>query len=62
MNAMYGYTPLSYALIELFESENPDFLTAEKLIQQGADVNDQGDDKSENVLSEILYGACFKIA
>lgn len=56
MNAMYGYTPLSYALIELFESENPDFLTAEKLIQQGADVNDQGDDKSENVLSEILYG------
>jgi len=56
MESKYGYTPLSYALIELFESDSPDFSIAEKLIQQGADVNNQGDDKSENVLSEILYG------
>ncbi len=56
MEATYGYTPLSYALIELFVSDSPDFSIAEELIRQGADVNNQGDDKSENVLSEILYG------
>ncbi len=54
MENTYGYTPLSYALIELFESGIVDFAAAEKLIQQGADVNDQGDDKGDNVLSEIL--------
>ncbi len=51
-----GYTPLSYELIGLFGSGIPDFEAAEKLIQQGADVNDQGDYKDENVLSEILGG------
>ncbi len=56
MSKPYGYNPLSYALIELFTSGLPDFEAAEKLIQQGADVNDQGDDKGENVLSEILGG------
>lgn len=56
METTYGYLPLSYALIDLFISDNPDFSTAEELIQQGADVNNQGEDKGENVLSEILYG------
>ena len=56
MEKTYGYAPLSYALINLFESGPPDFAAAEELIRQGADVNDQGDDKSENVLSEILGG------
>ena len=56
MAKTYGYTPISYELIKLFQSGVPDFAAAEKLIQQGADVNDQGDDKDENVLSEILGG------
>lgn len=56
MAKTYGYTPLSYALMNLFQSGLPDFAAAEKLIQQGADVNDQGDAKDENVLSEILGG------
>lgn len=56
MEKTYGYTPLSYELLHLFRSGIPDFEAAEKLIQQGADVNDQGDDTDENVLSEILGG------
>ncbi len=56
MAKTYGYTPLSYKLMNLFQSGLPDFEAAENLIQQGADVNDQGDDKDENVLSEILGG------
>ncbi len=56
MEKTYGYTPLSYELLHLFRSGIPDFEAAEKLIQQGADVNDQGDDKDDNVLSEILWG------
>lgn len=52
----YGYKPLSYELITLFRSGAPDFAAAEDLIRRGADVNDQGDDKGENVLSEILMG------
>lgn len=56
MDKTYGYSPLSYALINLFTSGLPDFEAAEKLIQQGADVNGQGDYKDENVLSEILGG------
>lgn len=56
MGKTYGYTPQSYALITLFTSGAPDFKAAEKLIRQGADVNDQGDDKYENILSEILVG------
>lgn len=56
MKDTYGYGPLSYELIELFRSGKPDFAAAEDLIIRGADVNDQGNDKTENVLSEILYG------
>ena len=56
MGKTYGYTPQRYALITLFTSGTPDFKAAEKLIRQGADVNDQGDDKYENMLSEILLG------
>ncbi len=55
MNNTYGYNPLSYELIRLFRSGAPDFEAAEELIRRGADVNDQGNDKSENVLSEILF-------
>ena len=56
MEKTYGYTPPSYELMKLFQSGAPDFEAAEKLIQQGADVNNQGDYKDENVLSEILGG------
>ncbi|MBQ9459736.1 MAG: hypothetical protein IJU66_07355 [Oscillospiraceae bacterium] len=56
MKNTYGYKPLSYELIDLFQSGAPDFAAAEDLIRRGADVNDQGDDKGENVLSEILMG------
>ena len=54
MENTFGYKPLSYELIKLFRSGAPDFAAAEELIRQGADVNDQGDDKSCNVLSEII--------
>lgn len=56
MKNTYGYNPLSYELIELLRSGAPDFGLAEELIRRGADINDQGDDKDENVLSEILEG------
>lgn len=56
MKNTYGYKPLSYELIDLFQSGEPDFEAAKDLIRRGADVNDQGDDKGENVLSEILMG------
>lgn len=56
MKDIYGYQPLSYELIESFCSGAPNFDAAETLIRRGADVNDQGDDKHENVLSEILMG------
>lgn len=56
MGNTYGYKPLSYELITLLRSGAPDFAAAEDLIRRGADVNDQGDDKGENVLSEILMG------
>ena len=56
MENTYGYKPLSYELIKLFRSGAPDFSAAEDLINRGADVNDQGDDKGENVLSQILWG------
>lgn len=56
MGNTYGYKPLSYELITLLRSGAPDFAAAEDLIQRGADVNDQGNDKGENVLSEILMG------
>ena len=56
MENTHGYNPLSWQLIRLFQSGAPDFEAAEKLIDQGADINDQGDDKEENVLSEIIQG------
>ena len=56
MENTHGYNPLSWQLIRLFQSGEPDFEAAEKLIGQGADINDQGDDKDENVLSEIIQG------
>ena len=56
MENTYGYKPLSYELIKLFRSGAPDFSAAENLIHRGADVNDQGKDKKENVLSKILWG------
>ena len=56
MENTYGYKPLSYELITLLRSGAPDFAAAEELIRRGADVNDQGDNKGENVLSEILWG------
>ena len=56
MEDTYGYKPLSWELIELLTSGPPDFAAAEELIRRGADVNDQGDDKSRNVLSELLEG------
>ena len=52
----FGYKPYSWELIELFHSGPPDFDKAEELIRLGADVNDQGDDKDDNVLSEIIMG------
>lgn len=56
MSNTYGYKPLSYELITLFQSGAPDFDAAEDLIRRGADVNDQGNHKYENVLSEIIMG------
>lgn len=54
MDNTYGYKPLSWELIELLRNGEPDFEKAEQLISQGADVNDQGDDKEENVLSSLI--------
>ena len=51
----YGYGELGNQLIELFSSGPPDFQAAQKLIQQGADLNAVGNDEDENILSEILY-------
>ena len=56
MSYDYGYGELENKLIELFRSGAPDFVTAEKLIRQGADVNAMGKDPDENMLSEILQG------
>lgn len=50
----YGYDELSNKLIELFDTCNPDYQTAEELIKQGADVNAIGKEEDENVLSTIL--------
>lgn len=56
MSYDYGYGELENKLIELFRSGAPDFVAAEKLIRQGADVNAMGKDPGENILSEILQG------
>jgi hypothetical protein len=52
----FGYNPHSWELITLFHSGPPDFARAEELLRLGADVNDQGNDKDENVLSGIIEG------
>ena len=56
METNFGYKPLSWKLIKVFQNGAPDFAAAEELLQQGADINDQTDDKEDNVLSEILRG------
>jgi hypothetical protein len=43
-------------MIELFKYNAPDFEAAEKLIEQGADLNLTGVSDEENILSEILDG------
>ena len=51
-----GFGVLENSLIDLFRSGAPDFDDAEKLIEQGADVNAIGKELDENVLSNILMG------
>lgn len=58
----YGYGELGNQLVELFSSGPPDFDAAQKLIQQGADLNAAGNDQDENILSEVLYGYRDNIA
>lgn len=52
----YGYGILEDQLIELFRSGAPDFEAAQKLLNQGADLNAAGKNDDENILSEILSG------
>ncbi len=56
MSYDYGYGNLENKLIKLFRSGAPDFVAAEELIRQGADVNATGKNADENILSEILHG------
>lgn len=50
----YGYGFLEDKLIAVFEPKNPDYVTADLLIEMGADVNAEGKDDEENILSEVL--------
>lgn len=50
----YGYGELGDALLKLLSSGPPDFAAAEALIRQGADINADGNDEEENMLSEIM--------
>lgn len=52
----YGYGTLGNEIIKLFSKGEPDFEAAEELIKQGADLNTDGNDDEENILSEILQG------
>ena len=52
----YGYGELEDKLIAVFKSGKPDFETADELLRRGADVNAEGKDDGENILSEILGG------
>ena len=52
----YGYGNLGNEIIKLFSKGEPDFEAAEELIKQGADLNAEGNDDEENILSEILQG------
>ena len=55
MSYEYGYGKLEDEHISLFRSGAPDFEAAEKLIEQGADLNADGSTE-DNILSEILRG------
>ena len=55
----YGYGDLGNRLIWLFHGGPPDFAAAEELLRQGADLNAEGDDQEENLLSEILEGYVY---
>ncbi len=50
----YGYGELEDKLISLLKLGEPDLETAEELIRLGADINADGRDDDENILSEIL--------
>ena len=56
MSYDYGYGALGNKLIKSFRSWPPDFVAAEKLIKEGADINATGKSDDENILSEILLG------
>lgn len=50
----YGFGVLGNKMIDLFRAGAPDFEEAEKLIQQGADLNAVREHDDKNILSEIL--------
>lgn len=52
----YGFGYYEDKLIALFRSGKPDFETADELIRSGADINAEGKNGDENILSEILCG------
>lgn len=55
----HGYGELSNKMIELFRSACPDFAAAEELIKKGVDLNAEGTDEDENLLSVILREYAF---
>lgn len=59
----YGYGFLEDKLIAVFsQSGPPDFDTADELLRLGADVNAEGPDDEDNVLSQILCGyTCWHV-
>lgn len=56
MTDKYGYGELEDQLIAVFISGAPDLAAAEKLLEQGADINASGSDPGGNILSRILEG------
>lgn len=56
MAIMYGFSDLESKLIDLFRTIKPDFDEAEKLLDQGANINAAESDDGTNILSEILLG------
>ena len=50
----YGYGDLEDKLIAVFDPKSPDFETADLLIKMGANVNAEGKNDEENILSEII--------
>lgn len=55
----YGYGELEDRLISLLKLGEPDLETASELIRLGADINADGKDDDENMLSEILK--CYAV-